>query len=336
MAPGSSAPKPRMTSMARSSSSTCCARSRPPRTPSPPAPATSISWPPSTKPLPSRPSHPGVLAMGEEHGRRPAGFDFANSPTELAAADVAGGSSSSGPRPGRRAWSPRGARHGCGAPASSRPRRRPPMVRAAGLGPPTYVITGWSGPGTGVRRRTTSPRPSSSSAPAAACRSMPNGRRVRSPPRTRRSRTLAIGPGHVHPEDIERAVAVDAFDFAMEVTRVAEGLRLDRVAAGVASDGAHDRRQRPRDRLRRRSAPDRRWSCSTARPRPAGPTFAAQIEPLSDRLPGVPARRPGPRLDALGRRRRVPCRVARRRPRRPSSTRSAWRPSTCSASRWAR
>ena len=35
-------------------------------------------------------SRPGVLAMGEEHGRRPAGFDFANSPTELAAADVGG------------------------------------------------------------------------------------------------------------------------------------------------------------------------------------------------------------------------------------------------------
>ena len=45
-------------------------------------------------------------------------------------------------------------------------------------------------------------------------------------------RTLAIGPGHVHPQDIERAVDIDAFDFAMEVTRVAEGLRLDRVMPG--------------------------------------------------------------------------------------------------------
>jgi hypothetical protein len=46
------------------------------------------------------------------------------------------------------------------------------------------------------------------------------------------ARTLAIGPGHVHPEDIARAVAVDAFDFAMEVTRDQRGLRLDRVPPG--------------------------------------------------------------------------------------------------------
>ena len=35
-------------------------------------------------------AHPGTLAMGEEHGRRPAGYDFANSPADLAEADVAG------------------------------------------------------------------------------------------------------------------------------------------------------------------------------------------------------------------------------------------------------
>jgi len=36
----------------------------------------------------------------------------------------------------------------------------------------------------------------------------------------------------VHPEDVDRAVAVDAFDFAMEVIRTPIGLRLDRVAPG--------------------------------------------------------------------------------------------------------
>ena len=35
-------------------------------------------------------ANPGTLAMGEEHGRRPPGFDFANSPAELSRANVAG------------------------------------------------------------------------------------------------------------------------------------------------------------------------------------------------------------------------------------------------------
>ena len=46
------------------------------------------------------------------------------------------------------------------------------------------------------------------------------------------ARTLAIGSGHVHPDDVLRAIAVDAFDFAMEVTRDQHGLRLDRVPPG--------------------------------------------------------------------------------------------------------
>ena len=33
-------------------------------------------------------ANPGTLAMGEEHGRRPDGFDFANSPAQVAAADL--------------------------------------------------------------------------------------------------------------------------------------------------------------------------------------------------------------------------------------------------------
>jgi 2-phosphosulfolactate phosphatase len=32
--------------------------------------------------------HPGVLAMGEDHGRRPEGFDFSNSPVALSRADL--------------------------------------------------------------------------------------------------------------------------------------------------------------------------------------------------------------------------------------------------------
>jgi hypothetical protein len=45
------------------------------------------------------------------------------------------------------------------------------------------------------------------------------------------TRTLALGVGHVDPLDIAYATDVDRFDFAMEVTRDADGLRLDRVDA---------------------------------------------------------------------------------------------------------
>ena len=40
------------------------------------------------------------------------------------------------------------------------------------------------------------------------------------------AKTLALGPDHCDPSDIELAAAVDAFDFAMEVERTARGLRL--------------------------------------------------------------------------------------------------------------
>ncbi|HEY9351430.1 MAG TPA: hypothetical protein VIP75_12120 [Acidothermales bacterium] len=40
------------------------------------------------------------------------------------------------------------------------------------------------------------------------------------------ARTLALGTGHVHPDDIVFATRIDAFDFAMEVSRVGERPRL--------------------------------------------------------------------------------------------------------------
>lgn len=42
------------------------------------------------------------------------------------------------------------------------------------------------------------------------------------------SKTLALGPEHVDPLDIEFAARVDEFDFAMEVIRDDRGLRLER------------------------------------------------------------------------------------------------------------
>jgi len=174
---------------------------------------------------------PGALAMGEEHGRRPVGFDFANSPTELAAADVrdrvivqrtsAGTQGVVAARSATKLWC---AGLVCASATAF-------AVRTAGLGAPTYVITGWAGaaPGSGVddlataelieRARRFEPLEADATAHVVAASD-------------EAVRTLAIGPGHVHPEDITRAVAVDAFDFAMEVTRTPHGLRLDRVPPG--------------------------------------------------------------------------------------------------------
>jgi 2-phosphosulfolactate phosphatase len=176
-------------------------------------------------------SHPGVLAMGEEHGRRPAGFDFANSPTELAFAEVGGRvivqRTSAGTQAVVAATS--ATRLWCAALVTASATAA--VLRTAGLGAPTYVITGWSGrtPGSGVDDLATAEL-----IERARCGLPLDAERTARFVATsdEAARTLAIGPGHVHPDDIERAVDEDAYDFAMEVTRIAEGLRLGRVAPG--------------------------------------------------------------------------------------------------------
>jgi hypothetical protein len=44
-------------------------------------------------------------------------------------------------------------------------------------------------------------------------------------------RTLSLGDGHVHPDDIVVATDVDRFDFAMEAERVDGGLRVRSIRA---------------------------------------------------------------------------------------------------------
>ncbi len=175
---------------------------------------------------------PDVLAMGEENGRRPDGFDFANSPTQVAAADLrdrvmvqrtsAGTQGVIAARSATRLWC---ASLVCASATAA-------AVRDAGLGPPAYVITGWP-----------ESRASGSGADDLATAELIERARIGAPleaAATARfvatsdeaARTLAIGPGHVDPDDIERAVAVDAFDFATEVTWTPLGLRLDRVPPG--------------------------------------------------------------------------------------------------------
>jgi len=170
---------------------------------------------------------PGSLVMGEEHGRRPPGFDLSNSPVKVARADVAGrvlvqrtSAGTQGVIAATSADRLFAASLVCASATAA-------AIRNSELGPPTYVITGRfrDEPDGGEddlltarlidRARTGRPLAATATADAVA----------RSP---EAARTLAVGDGHVHPDDITYATAVDRFDFAMEVERVDGGLRLVR------------------------------------------------------------------------------------------------------------
>jgi 2-phosphosulfolactate phosphatase len=176
-------------------------------------------------------SDPGLLAMGEDRGRRVAGFDFSNSPTEIAAASLdgrvlvqrtsAGTRGVVAARSATRLWC---AGLVCASATAA-------AVLASGLGDPTYVITG----------RATGDRPANGDDDTATAHLIERARlglELDAEGTSRfvansdeAKRTLALGPGHVDPEDIALAIRVDAFDFAMEVRRVGDRLRLDRTGA---------------------------------------------------------------------------------------------------------
>ncbi len=174
-------------------------------------------------------AHPGCWAMGEDRGLRPDGFDLPNSPARAAAADLDGRvvvqRTSAGTQgvvaatAAERLWC---ASLVCASATAA-------AVEASGLGAPTYVITGRfddrpDRPGTDdlltaehveAIRTERSPDPAAVAAAVAAT--------------DEAARTLALGSEHVDPADIVIATDVDRFAFAMEVSRTAEGLRLDRV-----------------------------------------------------------------------------------------------------------
>jgi 2-phosphosulfolactate phosphatase len=162
---------------------------------------------------------PGALTMGEEHGRRPPGFDFSNSPVALARADLEG-----------RALVQRTSAGTQGVIAATGAERlfaaglvcasaTAAAIADAGLGAPTYVITGRfeASPDDGEEdllaarliERARCGQPLDAPATAAAVTGSPSARRI-----------LAMGEDHAHPDDVAYAAAVDQFDFAMEVERV--------------------------------------------------------------------------------------------------------------------
>lgn len=172
-------------------------------------------------------ANPGVLAMGEHHGLRPDGFDFANSPVQVAVADLdgrilvqrttAGTRGVVAARSAARLWC---ASLVCASATAA-------AVSASGLGEPAYVITG----------RHDGDRPSTGADDLATAQLIERARLGLDLDAARTvqlllesdeaKRTLALGPGHVDPDDIVYATRVDAFDFAMEVRRDGDRLRLD-------------------------------------------------------------------------------------------------------------
>ncbi len=182
----------------------------------------------STKRLRFAAARPGVLAMGENHGRRPDGFDFPNSPAMISRVDLrgrtlvqrtsAGTQGVVGASGASRLWA---ASLAC-ASATAR------AVNAAGAGDPTYVITGCFADApdtTGDDDRLTADfieraRVGAPLDAGAAGKALLATHEA--------ARTLALGPEHCDPLDIEFAARIDVFDFAMEVVRDEHGLRLER------------------------------------------------------------------------------------------------------------
>ena len=171
-------------------------------------------------------AHPGTIALGENRGQRPEGFDYPNSPAMVGRVDLTGRTlvqrTSAGTRGvvaatgADRLWA---ASLAC-ASATAR------AVDVAGLGEPTYVITGRFEDRPGAsgdddemtarlieRARLGQPLAAASTSQALLGTD-------------EAAKTLALGPEHCDPTDIELAATVDAFDFAMEVERTPLGLRL--------------------------------------------------------------------------------------------------------------
>ncbi len=172
--------------------------------------------------------HPNALAMGEDRGRRVDGFDFSNSPVEVAAADLhdrvlvqrtSGGTRGVvAARSATRLWC---ASLVCASATAA-------ALRSSGLGDPTYVITG----------RNVGDRTGGGDDDVATAQLIERARLGIELDAERTihfvatseeaKRTVAHGPGHASPDDVAFATKVDLFDFAMEVQRIDGRLRLER------------------------------------------------------------------------------------------------------------
>lgn len=150
----------------------------------------------------------GSLVMGEEHGRRPPGFHLSNSPVEVSQFDVEGRTLVQRTSAGTQGVIAAAGADRLFAASLVCASATAAAIRVAALGPPTYVVTGRfpEEPDGGEddlltaqlieRARTGRPLDATTTGDAVA--------------RSREAaRTLAVGEGHVHPNDIAYATAVD-------------------------------------------------------------------------------------------------------------------------------
>lgn len=168
----------------------------------------------------------GAVVMGEDRGRRPDGFDLPNSPVEASRADLAGRTVVQRTSAGTQGVVRASAADRLFAASLVCASATAAAVRAVGPAAPTYAITGHFTDrpdchGEDDRLTAELIERARTGAPLDAERT---ARAVTDSPEA--ARTLAVGEGHVHPDDIAFAVDVDRFDFAMEVERVDGGLRL--------------------------------------------------------------------------------------------------------------
>ena len=169
-------------------------------------------------------ARPDLLAMGENGGRRIDGFDFANSPWEVSQADLVGYELVQRTSAGTRGVvAAAGAeRRWCASLVCATATAR--AVTAAGLGDPDYVITG---------QRSAEQQGEDDLLTAQLIERVRGGEPIDAEATARAVAgsheaevTLALGADHVDPRDVELAVRVDAFDFAMEARPVGDLLRL--------------------------------------------------------------------------------------------------------------
>ena len=176
-----------------------------------------------------REQNPGALIMGEDGGRPIAGFDFSNSPTHYLGLDLTGRSLIQ-----RTTHGTQGVVRSAQADillTGSFPCAGATAARLRALEPErvTFVVTGWEGDGLWgdedmacadylealLRGLDPDPAPY-----LARVRNSPTGKLFEDPAFT-----------HFHPEDLPLCVALDRFDFAMQVERRDGLLRMTPVTA---------------------------------------------------------------------------------------------------------
>ena len=179
-------------------------------------------------------SMPGSLVIGEQHGRRPDGFDLPNSPVAISEADVDGrvlvqrtSAGTQGVVAATSADRVFATSLVCASATATAVTAALDAPDASTSAAPTYVITGRfpDRPDGGLDDLAT----------ARFVEAVRTGRTADAPAVAEEvatsdeaALTLAVGAGHVHPDDIALAVDVDRFSFAMEAERVDGRWRLTR------------------------------------------------------------------------------------------------------------